>query len=145
MVKLCKAESCKNPAGNKKSLCNKCDYDKRKKENLLLWAYGIQRCNARRRRKPFTISFEDFVEFCYETQILHGRGRTSTSFHIDCVIDELGYAKGNLQRLTNAENAQKEHERRKRRKVVFFDYLTGQGRVIDADYSIVKTDPSIPF
>lgn len=87
-------------------------------------AFVTLRYNATRRRKPFTITFEDFVEFCYKTNYMAGRGRTKTSYSIDCIINALGYVRGNLQRLTLLENATKNN------RVLVYDYNTKYARVI---------------
>ncbi|MBA9076096.1 hypothetical protein [Rufibacter quisquiliarum] len=62
---------------------------------------------------------EEFTKFCYETDVLHGRGRTATSYHIDRIDDTKGYTLDNIQVLTNAENIGKEN---RRRKVIAYDH-----------------------
>lgn len=143
MVKTCKSEKCKGQAPKRGNYCYKCLYEKQKAKDPVKWAYGILRRNARRRGKSFEITLQEFAQFCYETEILHGRGRTSTSYHIDRIDDELGYTKDNLQVLTNSQNIRKENARR--RKVVSYDYLTGQAAVRETQYSIFPNDPNCPF
>lgn len=70
-------------------------------------SYDILKFNARRREKPFSITFEYFKKFCYETAYMAGKGRTAQSFSVDCEINELGYVEGNLTLRTVAENARK--------------------------------------
>lgn len=43
----------------------------------------------------FTISFEYFKQFCYETNYMWGKGRTKNAFSVDRIIEELGYIEGN--------------------------------------------------
>lgn len=141
--KICEEDKCKRPASKKSRFCYKCDYARRKEKDPVLWAYGVLRRNARRRGKPFEITLQEFTQFCYETQVLHGRGRASTSYHIDRIDDERGYTKDNLQVLTNRDNARKEIARR--RKVVTYDYQTGTGRMVESQTSLFKPDPNCPF
>lgn len=63
--------------------------------------------NAKRRNKPCYLSFEDFKDFCVETNYMAGKGRTKKSYSIDCIINDLGYIRGNLQRLSLSDNSKK--------------------------------------
>lgn len=79
-------------------------------------AYQTKRHNARRKGKPFTITFEEFEQFCYKYNYMAGRGRSKESYGIDCIDPRLGYVTGNIQALTNSENA------RKGNKILVYDY-----------------------
>lgn len=117
--------------------CYRQDY---KKNFPYKWAYGKQRNNAKSRGVPFLLTFDEFKEFCIRTNILHGRGRTSESFHIDRIQDydrygnKMPYAIWNIQKLTNKENIMKENNRRAlvKQKVIVYDwqYKTGYCRPI---------------
>ena len=87
-------------------------------------SYDILKHNAKRRKKPFSITYEDFKEFCYETAYLAGKGRTAQSFSVDCEINELGYVKGNLKCRTIAENSRKGVKR------LVYDWETGYATVV---------------
>ena len=65
------------------------------------------RSNAHRRGKDFTITKEDFKEFCEETNYLELKGRTKNSASIDRIDPSKGYIKGNLQVLTLGQNSAK--------------------------------------
>lgn len=86
----------------------------------MLSAYGNLKTNAKKRKKEFTITFQDFKEFCIETEYLMGKGRSKTSYTIDRIRDEEGYVKGNLRVLTNSNNVKKENNRRK--QLVYVKY-----------------------
>lgn len=98
-------------------------------------SFQTLRQNTRRREKmqgrpkPFTITFEDFKEFCYETNYMAGKGRNKLSYSIDCIIEELGYVPGNLQKLTVSGNSLKEQARRKN-KVLVYDWESKTATVI---------------
>lgn len=70
-------------------------------------AFQTLRYNAHRRGKPFTITFEYFTQFCYETNYMAGKGRSSLSYSVDCIINSLGYIPGNIQMLPKGQNASK--------------------------------------
>ena len=70
-------------------------------------AYHRLKGHAKARGKEFSISFEYFQQFCTQVEYIAKRGRSSTSFHIDRIKEELGYVEGNLQVLENAENVKK--------------------------------------
>lgn len=91
-------------------------------------AYTTLRCNARRRGKEFTLTLDQFKQFCIKTEYLAGRGRTKTGYHIDRIEDDKGYTIDNIQKLTNTENITKEN---KRRKILKYDYATKEGWFAD--------------
>jgi hypothetical protein len=70
-------------------------------------SYQTMKYNATRRKKPFTITFEYFKQFCYETCYMAGKGRTKESFTVDCEINELGYIPGNIKMRTKSINSRK--------------------------------------
>jgi spore cortex formation protein SpoVR/YcgB (stage V sporulation) len=86
-------------------------------------AYRANKDNAKRRHKPHTITFDDFKEFCYRNDYMAGKGRTKESYSIDCIINEPGYVRGNLQRLTVSENSKKGC------KVLDYDWQNGKALV----------------
>lgn len=115
--------------------CTTCDKKKWRANNPMKAAYQTLRQNTRRRSKqqgkpkPFTITFEDFKKFCYETNYMAGKGRNRLSYSIDCIIEELGYVPGNLQKLPVPINSQKEQARRKN-KTLIYDWQTGTATVV---------------
>ncbi|MDO7849919.1 hypothetical protein Q5H92_26405 [Hymenobacter sp. M29] len=116
-MKLCKTPGCCRQAYRAKSgsfaYCNPCRAEREKARDLVAWAYRKLKSNAKGRGCFFDLTLDEFRAFCYETQILLGRGRTAQSYHVDRIIDADGYTAGNLQKLTNTENLAKEMLRRK--------------------------------
>lgn len=86
-----------------------------------------RRAKEQGRPKPFTITFEDFKEFCIETKYMAGKGRSKTSYTIDCIKEELGYVRGNLQKLTKSDNSKKEQARR---KTLVYDWQSRTATVV---------------
>lgn len=116
-LKKCETPRCRNKTDGRKH-CATCRSRKSRKENAMRYAYQANKDNAKRRGKIHTITFEDFKEFCHETDYMAGKGRTKESFSIDCIINELGYVPGNLRKLTVSENA------KKGTKILNYDYQT---------------------
>jgi hypothetical protein len=118
----CKTKYCRAQA-KRGGLCYKCEHERTKERNPYRYFYGIQKRNAKRRKKIFTISFEEWFEFAVEYDYIQKKGRTANSLSVDCKINELGYVSGNLQPMTVANNA------RKGTKMLDYDYVTGTARV----------------
>lgn len=89
--------------------CNKHDHQNKKDRNPLKYWYGQLRRNAKRRRKIFTITLDDFKKFCDETGYLELKGRGKYNMTIDRRIDELGYIPGNLVMITCSSNVRKKY------------------------------------
>jgi hypothetical protein len=69
--------------------------------------YNKLKSNAKRRRKAFTLTFEEFQDFCAETGYLELRGRDADSATIDRKDNSGPYSRDNIRVLTNSENASK--------------------------------------
>lgn len=89
------------------------------------------RSNAKRRRKIFTISFEYFKQFCYDTNYMWKKGRTKKSYSVDRIVEELGYIEGNIQALEVGKNKKKHLE---------YDWQTKQARVVSYSPSVRAED-----
>lgn len=82
-------------------------YAKEKARDLIGWAYRTLKANAKRRGKMFTITLDEFKEFCFETEILTTRGTKSKSHSIDRIDDRFGYHIGNIQKMELGHNVKK--------------------------------------
>jgi hypothetical protein len=120
----CSTPYCRGTARTGRRRCNTCQTRICRKNNPVRYAYDTLKANARRRGKPFTITFEQFWEFCYEYPYMAGKGRSGVSFGIDCIIAEKGYVPGNLQLLSNRENS------RKGKRVLMYDWETKYARYV---------------
>lgn len=87
-------------------------------------SYDTLKANAKRRKKFFDLTFDQFKQFCYETPYMAGKGRTVVSFSVDCEIDIKGYTAGNLKLRTIGANASKG------KKILMYDWETGHAYVI---------------
>lgn len=141
--RLCSTKGCRRTARPNRTICNTCDKRIWRQKYPMKASFQSLRQNTRRRGKtqnkpkPFTITFEDFEEFCYETEYMKGKGRSKNSHSVDCIIEELGYVRGNLQKLTVSQNSIKENNRRK--KVLSYDWQNKTATVV-TETKIEDTD-----
>jgi len=128
--KYCITSHCKNKKRKHSNYCCTCSNKIYRKKNPMMYSFDTLRTNAKRRKKPFSLTFEQFKEFCYETDYMAGKGRKKLSYTIDCIIEEQGYVYGNIQKLSNHDNVLKEHDRRRKVKLLIYDYRTQTATVI---------------
>lgn len=106
-AKKCSEEGCRKTFNSKGNICGGCRSRRYRAANPMMASYINLRANAKRRGKVFTITFEDFKEFCYETDYMVGKGRTKDCYSVDRDKEELGYIPGNLKMLTVGNNKKK--------------------------------------
>ncbi len=112
--RTCKSEGCGRSIKGRGYYCKHC-YNKRYKEkNPERYAYRNLKSNAKSRGKEFTITFDYFKQFCFETEYIKNKGKTSKSYSIDRIKDELGYVPGNIRILELGQNTAKNNVIRKR-------------------------------
>jgi hypothetical protein len=119
---LCITPFCMKPIRirNKKAFGSKCLSCQLKvyiKNHPLEYTYGVKKRNAKRDKKYFALTFEEFKEFAEKNDYMRKRGTSAKSMHIDrkkeCLptcgdfCKEHGYYKDNIQALTLLENVYK--------------------------------------
>ena len=67
------------------------------------------RNNAKRRNIPFTITLEQWREWCHQVQYIGLKGRRSHSYTVDRIHDDIGYHIDNIQKITNRDNVRKRY------------------------------------
>ena len=65
------------------------------------------RDNSKRRGKYNDLTFEEFKDFCYEYDYISGKGKTKTSYSIDCIDEKKGYTRTNIRVLSLRNNSLK--------------------------------------
>jgi hypothetical protein len=133
----CATKYCRNEA-RKGRFCYKCEHANRKEANPYKYWFGVLRRNARRRGKPFALTFDYWVQWCDFTGYLALKGRRRMDATIDCKINALGYADGNIQPLTNSDNSFKGT------KSVQWNYITHQWEIIEQAPMMASAD-DLPF
>lgn len=106
-MSICTTAYCKNLTKNSNKYCSTCRSRKSRSSNPIRYAYTTLKNNAKRRGKPFNISYEYFKNFANEVEYLSKKGTGASSYHIDRKEEHLGYVEGNLQLLTNTANVHK--------------------------------------
>lgn len=91
--------------------------------------------SAKKRKKEFSLTFEQFKEFAKKVNLLDGYGKTKHSYHIDRIDERKGYHIDNIQKLTNEKNVHKYKE---------YDRLTGKGKIYTVK-SCPLNDDEVPF
>ena len=129
----CATKFCRKHAVKGRGIfCFSCRSRRSRAANPMKWSYWNLKSNAKRRGKDFSLTFEEFKEFCEETNYIAGKGRTLLSYSIDRIDNTKGYHKGNIRRVTVSENS------RKGTKVLNYDYKTKQASVTNH-----RRDPSL--
>jgi hypothetical protein len=107
----CQTEECENEARDKKSgggkYCSKCVKRKNREKYPLKYWYDTLKMNAKRRRKDFTLTLNEFEAFCKKTGYSELKGKTATSLSVDRRNDKLGYSADNIQAITLRDNTLK--------------------------------------
>lgn len=102
----CTTKYCKNSADSA-GLCYKCISRKRRAADPVKASYYNLKANAKRRGKEFSLTLEEFKQFCVKTEYLNWVGRGADSYHVDRIDETKGYHVDNIQVLTNRENKKK--------------------------------------
>jgi len=110
---------CRNHSSGKGSkICHKHKKQRYKERHPVKYFYNCLKQNAKRRGKSFNLTFEEFEIFCHKTEYLNKKGISATGYHIDRIDHNLGYEIGNIQILTNSENAVKGNEEKKQKNLI---------------------------
>lgn len=106
---ICQAHGCKSKAVNDR-FCSKHRKRYTKEKDPAAYFFEILRSNAKRRKKDFTLTLEEFRLFCTETGYLEAKGKKPKSLTIDRKDHTKGYSYDNIQVLTLTENVRKHFE-----------------------------------
>lgn len=100
-----KCINCNNEARKGRKLCNTCKSRKAKIDNPYFYYFNLLRCNAKRRRKEFSITLDQFKIFCDKTNYLYLKGKRSNDYSIDRINIQKGYSIDNIRLVTVSENS----------------------------------------
>lgn len=104
----CKTKWCRNTAA-RKELCYKCLSKEYRKNHLDRYTFNALKQNAKRRGKAFTITFEEFLNFCTETDYLKKKGIDPNSITIDRIDETKGYTRSNIRAVYHRVNSLRNH------------------------------------
>lgn len=103
----CVERGCANARRASRTRCSSCASRRYRAANPLKATFNTLRFNARRRGKPFTLSFMEFLFFVNQTEYLRLKGRSALSLSIDRSDNDRGYTFDNIRAITVSENASK--------------------------------------
>jgi hypothetical protein len=102
---------------------------------VVKYAFINLRNNAKRRGVLFTITLDQFREWCSKVQYIGFSGRSSESFTVDRRHNDIGYHLDNIQVLEKGKNVQ---------KYFFYDYRSKQA-VYGTSTAPIEVDEDLPF
>ena len=108
----CPVKWCRKQKAPKQKHCNRHATQAWRMRYPIKAAWKTLRDNAKRRRKFFDLTLEQFTEFVENTAYIDGKGRTRHCLHIDRIDPARGYTFDNIQTLTCSENTVKGNEER---------------------------------
>lgn len=129
----CQTPHCKNQIKNG-SYCSTCRYKKWRDTNPVKYSYFNLKHNAERRGVLFTITYEDFVQWCKKVKYIGFSGRNADSFTIDRIHNDIGYHIDNIQVMTKRDNV-----------IKFFHYDYRTKRVAYSEKEPIVQDDDLPF
>lgn len=113
---VCATKFCKNKTDGRK-LCSTCRVRKHRESDPVKYAFENLRTNAKRRNILFTITLEQFRDWCSKVTYIGFAGRSSTSYTIDRRHNDIGYHIDNIEVMEKGENV---------KKFFYYDYRTRQ-------------------
>jgi hypothetical protein len=106
----CSTPDCTNENAPGRRICRKCTTKRYRERNPLKYWYDTLKMNARRRGKAFTLTLEQFSEFCKHTGYNELKGKTANSLSIDRIRDVDGYHADNIRAITLSENTKRQYD-----------------------------------
>jgi len=103
----CKNELCINEAATRRRYCLTCVKRKYREKYPLKYIYDTIKTNAKRKRKEFTLTFDEFDCFCKKTGYDKFKGITADCLSIDRIKANEGYHVWNIQAITVSQNIKK--------------------------------------
>jgi hypothetical protein len=102
----CAVAYCTNRT-DRSHLCSTCRSRKARLSDPVRYAFNNLRNRARQRRIVFTITLEQFRQWCHKVQYIGFKGRSAESYTIDRKHNDIGYHIDNIQVMTKSENVKK--------------------------------------
>lgn len=110
---LCVAYRCGSKHTPKNRFCSKHNHRYQKYKNPYKYTFQQKRSRAIKRGIEWSLTLDEFIEWCDENNYMAEKGKKANSASIDRKDPNKGYEKGNLQKLTLAQNSAKMHEDKK--------------------------------
>jgi hypothetical protein len=131
----CLTPYCKNRIKTGK-YCSTCRYKKWREAHPVKYAFLNLKHNAKKRGVLFTITFEDFKQWCTKVKYIGFTGRSSDSLTIDRRYNDIGYHIDNIQVMTRHDNVV---------KYVHYDYRVKRVTYTTPEPVTADEDEDLPF
>lgn len=115
---MCDTKYCRGKLSGGNRYCGKCKKRKFKEKHPIKYFFNLLKQNAKRRGKSFSLTIDQFSEFCIKTGYLDKKGRYADSFTIDRIDHFKGYDIDNIAAITNRENAIKGNNEKKLKNTI---------------------------
>lgn len=110
----CLQKYCRRDADTGRYFCVRCRQRRWREKNPIKASYNNLKANAKKRKKPFHLTLEEFTKFAVKTEYIIKKGHTKTAYQIDRKNPYMGYFVWNIQVLTCSENISKGNKERVR-------------------------------
>lgn len=110
----CSEENCNKERAKHRTRCNSCRVRISRAKDVVKHKFLRLKSHAKERGKEFSLTLEEFRDFCERTSYHELCGQKKDHATIDRIRDEEGYHKDNIQVLTRKENIEKERARQKK-------------------------------
>lgn len=104
---LCITLYCRKTRPRGSNYCYCCIWRRLKERDYVRYVFYYTRSNAKRRGKEFSLTINQFREFCKSTGYIEGKGRFKNNLSIDRIDNSQGYHADNIRVLTISENSSK--------------------------------------
>lgn len=133
----CTSLGCSNKTQGRK-FCANCRSKQSRLKDPERYAYNNVKSRARKANIPFTITLEQFREFCVRTEYMVGKGKTIGSYNVDRIIEGPlpGYTIENIQCLDKQKNI---------KKYLDYNWQTRQAKAIQYNIPTVENVEDLPF
>lgn len=101
----CASENCTNKHFGRSKFCRRCNNRKYRIKHPIQYWYWTLKMNAKRRGKSFSLTLEQFSEFCIKTGYGELKGKTATSLSVDRIKPLEGYHYDNIRAITLSDNS----------------------------------------
>jgi hypothetical protein len=88
-------------------MCSTCRCRKSRITDPVRYAYNNLKNRANQRGVLFTITLEQFRDWCHKIKYIGFAGRSSESYTIDRKYNDIGYHVDNIQVMTKSQNIKK--------------------------------------
>ena len=108
---LCRHHGCRNQRRQDGTDCNTCRSRKWRMNNPKRYAFGELRKSANKRKIPFELTFEQFLEFDKQTGYVANKGNEHDALSVDRIDSSKGYSIDNIRALTWLDNVSQKLEK----------------------------------